>query len=154
VSTSNKNPGATQAALEALLAGLKGGLPANVTQITVNGQTHQVVDLQAEVQDYVDLYGAADEAAKAHVKAVQARDAKKPAILARLSELRAGIKTVLGRRNPDLSKFGMTPDKVPEPLTVDQKKQRAAKARATRAARHTMGPKAKKAVKGQAPSTP
>ena len=51
-----------------------------------------------------------------------------------------------------LAKFGLTPRQKPF-ATPDAKVAAAAKAKATRAARHTMGPKQKATVKGTVPST-
>jgi len=53
-----------------------------------------------------------------------------------------------------LETVGVTPDKTPAPLTPDQEVAKVAKAKATRAARHTMGKNQKKAIKGQVPAAP
>lgn len=52
-------------------------------------------------------------------------------------------------KSPDvLADFGLNPKNVRTPLTVEEKTVAAAKRKATRAARHTMGTKQKKGVKG------
>jgi hypothetical protein len=59
-----------------------------------------------------------------------------------------------GRQRTEGAKYGITPDHEPTPLTVEQKAAKVAKAKATRAARHTLGPKQKKAITGATPQTP
>jgi hypothetical protein len=50
-----------------------------------------------------------------------------------------------------LADFGLTPRKTPAPRTPEQKAASAAKAKATRAARHTMGPVQKAQITGATP---
>ena len=50
-----------------------------------------------------------------------------------------------------LETVGVTPNKTPAPLTPEQEVAKVAKAKATRAARHTMGKNQKAAIKGQVP---
>ena len=97
------------------------------------------------------VFQAAEDAAIALHIAVQARNAVAPAALARYEALRGSFKAMLGKRNPDLVKIGIEPDKTPPPATVEQKKARVARAQATRVARGTKGPKQKAAIKGQVP---
>jgi hypothetical protein len=69
-----------------------------------------------------------------------------------LRGLREHLLNVFGDTSPALADFGLAPPK--KPLTTPEKKAAAAdKMRATRAARHTMGKKQKKAIKGVVPAT-
>jgi hypothetical protein len=139
-------------ALEGISDGLKqSGLPVGATQITAGGKTSTLAELQAEVDGYVVTYKAPVQLEEQLAVAVKDRDAQAPAILGRLSAVRGAIKSALGPKSPALSKYAIAPDKEPAPLTLEQKTERAAKAKATRAARHTMGPKQKKAIKGEVP---
>jgi hypothetical protein len=52
-----------------------------------------------------------------------------------------------------LADFGITPPKARTPLSADQKAAAVAKRKATRAIRHTLGPKQKKNIKGTVPAT-
>jgi hypothetical protein len=52
-----------------------------------------------------------------------------------------------------LADYRVAPRKKPAPLTTDQQAAALAKREATRAARHTMGPKQRKQVKGTVPVT-
>jgi hypothetical protein len=56
--------------------------------------------------------------------------------------------TAFGNQPDVLADFGLVPRKAPTPLTVEQKAAAAAKRKATRAARNTMGAVQKKKVVG------
>ena len=58
------------------------------------------------------------------------------------------LQVMYGGSIDTLAEFGLKPRKVPAPLTPEQRVAKAAKAKATRAARHTMGTKQKAKVKG------
>jgi hypothetical protein len=73
----------------------------------------------------------------------------------RQKETRSFLKTVkiaatalLGAGNPELTKLGYTVEKPRAQLTTDQKALAAERARATRAARHTLGPRQREAITG------
>lgn len=149
MSDNQTTPGTVLKQLQALEAGLTDNPLPGMTQIAAGGMVSTVAELIVEVQGYAALYKAAEDAAAAYDKALQAREVAAPAALDRLQQIRAALKGAIGKRNPDLLAFGITPDQEPAPLTVEQKLARAAKAKATRAARHTMGPKQKAAIKGQ-----
>lgn len=149
MSTKLRTPGDILKACQSLAGGLSTSPLPGLTHIAAGGQVLPIADLLTEIQGYASVYKAAEDAAMAHDKAVQAREATAPATVDRLQQIRAALKTALGRRSPDLLTFGITPDQEPAPLTVEQKLARSAKIKATRAARHTMGPKQKAAIKGQ-----
>jgi hypothetical protein len=142
-------PGTLLKMLTELSDGLADNAPAGLTQLAAGGKVSTMAELVSELQGYATIYKAADDATMARDKALLAREAIAPTAGARSEEIRAAVKAALGRKNPELASFGMTPDQTPAPLTVEQKTAAAAKAKATRAARHTMGPKQKKAIKGQ-----
>jgi hypothetical protein len=149
MSTMKNAPGIQHKALTDLSHGFATNPPAGLTHLAAGGKVSTVAEVLSELQGYVAVYKTADEAAIAYEKALLARDAVAATVNARFDEIRAAIKAALGRKNPELAVFGLAPDQTPAPLTVEQKLVRAAKAKATRAARHTMGPKQKKAIKGQ-----
>jgi len=64
--------------------------------------------------------------------------------------------SLYGNAVETLADFGLTPRKAPAPQTAVQKATAAAKRAATRAARHTLGPKQKAGIKGTVatPATP
>lgn len=145
------SPGALMLALQSMISGFATSPPAGLTHLAVSGKVSSIADLTIELQGYADVYKTADEADKAHEKAVLARDAIEPTATTRYEELRAAIKSALGKKNPDLHNFGLTPSLRHAHLTVEQQAIKVAKTKATRAARHTLGPKQRKAIKGQLP---
>jgi hypothetical protein len=58
-----------------------------------------------------------------------------------VSGLRAQLITQLGNTGPGLGDYGIAPRKMRQPSTVEERKAAVEKRRATRKARHTMGPK-------------
>src|SRR5271165_6289556 len=112
-------------------------LPSGTTQIVAGGQVSTPAQLQAELDGYIATYQAAEDAELALKNAEKARDNVAVTVLPRFEALRTSFKGMLGKKNPDLVKLGLEPDKTPAPLTVDQKKAKAAKALATRKARGT-----------------
>jgi len=142
------------AVLKAMRAGLQNNLPAGLTQIAAGGEVSTVAQVETELDGYIATYQAADDAETAYRKAVKTRDDEAGTVVPRIEALRTSLKGVFGKKNPDLTKVGLTPDKTPAPLTLEQKQERAAKAAATRKARGTKGPKQKAAIKGQLPPAP
>jgi hypothetical protein len=63
------------------------------------------------------------------------------------TQLKDAVIAFLGRGSPMLAQFGIKARGSRRALTAEQKVLRAARARATRAARHTMGSKQRAAVK-------
>jgi len=75
---------------------------------------------------------------------------KKATIVPYLRLLRRAIEAVYGPDDATLLEFGLTPRRVPV-RTTESRLAAAKKAVATRLARHTLGPKARKAIKGTVP---
>jgi hypothetical protein len=148
------NPGTLKQEFLDLIEGLTTSPPGGQTSLVVGGTSATVSDLIVELNGYAAAYKAVDDADDAHKTALAVRSAIKPQAVTRRKQIRAAIKGVLGRANPALSKFGMTPDKPRQPLTVEEESLKVAKAKATRAARHTMGKKQKEAIKGEVPPPP
>jgi hypothetical protein len=65
-----------------------------------------------------------------------------------MSGVRQSLFVAFGGAIDVLADFGLAPHKARRALTPEEKQVAAAKGQATRAARHTMGKKQKKAVKG------
>jgi hypothetical protein len=102
----------------------------------------------AELQKIIDLRAVA-AAARANAKdQVQAERDAAPKLVAFLDAFEALVRVMFGADTAALADFGLTPRKRPIPKTAQQKAVAAAKRKATRSARGTMGPKAKKAVHG------
>lgn len=71
-----------------------------------------------------------------------------------ISMLKPALTGVLGTDTVSLAQCGIVPRKAPRPLSPEAALLRTARLIATRGARHTMGPKQKKAIKGVVPPTP
>jgi hypothetical protein len=69
-----------------------------------------------------------------------------------VSTLRAALITRLGKTSSSLGDYGITPRKVRTSLTVEERAFVIAKAKATRAARHTMSKKQRLEIEGDAPA--
>ena len=129
-----------------LIAGAEKHL-ANVTQVTLVGSSFTPAQLTAKLQQAVTLREDVD-AAKASTKAkIVAEKADMPALRTLMSALVSHVKAAFGNSPDVLADFGVHP-KARVPLTVEAKVAAAAKRKATRAARHTMGAKQKKDVRG------
>jgi hypothetical protein len=146
----NKTQDATRAGL--LIAGL-GKHPATVGSLTIGSVPYTPAELAALLQTLVDLRRAVTDAQAAAQTKLANERAQAPALRSLMSALVTILKTSFGNSPDILADFGLTPRKVPAPLTVDAKRAAAAKRKATRAARHTMGSKQRLAVKGAAPSS-
>ena len=151
MSNLHTNPGAILKGLADLADGLDKTPPPGMTQVAAGGKVSTIAELVTEVQSYRTLYKTAEDATNARDKAIQERDKVAPRVISRLEEIQGALKSALGKRNPDLALYGIKPNQKPTPLSVEQQTVRVAKAKATRVARHTLGAKQKKAIKGQLP---
>ena len=120
---------------------------ANATQVTFAGGSFTPAQITAKLQTLVNLRHDVD-AAKATTKArLVAEKADMPALRTFMGALVTYVKAVFGNQPEVLADFGIHP-KARAQLTAEAKTAAAAKRKATRAARHTMGAKQKKSVKG------
>jgi len=143
----------THALAKAILAGL-GKLPSTVTSITVLTNTYTIAALTTTLEGYIATLDAVDTTHATYVAALETAQTDAPAITEFVAALKAALKAALGRKSSALTTVGVKPDKTPETLTPAQEAAKVAKAAATRAARHTMGPKQKARIKGTVPATP
>jgi len=132
-----------------LAAGLASRPPGGQPSIVIEGQSVPVSTLVAELQEYAIAYQVVEDAEQAYKRAIAARDAIAPEAQGRRDAIRASIKGTLGRMNPDLETYGINPDREHRALTAEEEVAKVAKAKATRAARHTMGKRQRLAIKGQ-----
>jgi hypothetical protein len=141
----------TQARDAQVIAGI-GKYLQTVSSLPLLGSTYTPADLVKLVQSRIDSANGAN-ASKAtwHSKVVEDKTLNTkltPVIRA----LRQHVINVFGEASPVLADFGFTAPKRAT-RTPEEKAAAAAKAKATRAARHTMGKKQKKDVKGTVPTT-
>ena len=140
------NPGSQQKQYADLIKGLTAGAPAGVTELGVGGTTFTIPNLIAKLTGYGALYDAVSKAEAALTTAVQAREAAMPQAAVFLQQARSSVRSTLGATSTDNEGYGITPKKVPAPLTVEQLQAKKEKAAATRKARGTMGPKQKASI--------
>jgi hypothetical protein len=134
--------------LKAIMGGFTSTPPPNLGSFGVEGVTYTVADLLAKLGALVAILDAASDAEVEWQKALLAREAVLPEVVKLVSGTRKFLKSHLGARNPALLAYGIEPEKAPAPPTAEQKVARVQKAKATRAARHTMGPKQKAKITG------
>jgi hypothetical protein len=149
MSTTNVTPGSLLKSFNDLAAGLASSPPGGQPAIVIEGQSVPVSTLLAELQGYAIAYQAVEDAEQVYKRAIAARDAVASGAQRRREAIRASIKGTLGRMNPALEAYGMSPDREQRALTAEEEVAKVAKARATRAARHTMGKRQRLAIKGQ-----
>ncbi|MGH7269037.1 MAG: hypothetical protein ACREJ3_01290 [Polyangiaceae bacterium] len=119
----------------------------NGTQVPLVGGSFTPAQITSKLQALVTLRGDVD-AAKATTKAkVATETANMPALRTFMSAFESFVKAAYGTSPDVLADFGIHP-KPRVQLTVEAKVVAAAKRKATRAARHTMGAKQKMGVKG------
>jgi hypothetical protein len=141
------------ALMKSISAGLS-KLPSALTGISIEGTTYTGATLATKLATYTGPFQAAEDADTAKQVADQARDALKAEAHAFTMDTVRALKAALGRTSPTLETVGITPDKVPAPLTAAQKVTRAEKAASTRKARGTMGKKQLAKIHGTVPATP
>ena len=151
--STNVTPGSLLKNFNDLAAGLASNPPGGQASIVIEGQSVSVATLVTELHGYALAYQAALEAEQAYKKALTAREAIASVAQGRRDAIRASIKGTLGRMNPELETYGISPDREQCALTVEEEVAKVAKAKATRAARHTMGKRQRQAIKGQ-PTSP
>jgi hypothetical protein len=132
---------------EQLIAGTNKHL-ANVTQVMLTGGSFTPSQVTAQLQALANLRRDVDTA-KALTKAkLAAEKTDMPALRIFRDAFVSFVKAAFGNAPDVLADFGLHPKKARTPQTVEAKAVSAAKRKATRAARHTMGSKQKKGVKG------
>lgn len=147
--STNTSKTKTVTRLRALIQGTQKHSPNG--NLTFGGATYAATALVQLLQKLIDAFAAVD-AAKASSKVALtaqtgARTEVQPVALAYEQYLRA----LYGNAPDTLLDYGIAPRKKAAPLTTEQLAARKAKAEATREARGTKGPKAKKAIKGTVP---
>jgi hypothetical protein len=130
-----------------LIAGTKKHFPA-ASSLAFGGGTFTPAQVETSLQTLSDLRTAVNDAKAATKAKLADEEAQAPSLRTQMSAFVTYVKATFGNSPDVLADFGLTPKKVKAPLTLDQKAAAAAKRKATRAARHTMGSKQKKDVKG------
>jgi hypothetical protein len=145
VTTKGKN---TDAALaEQLIAGTNKHL-ANLGQLLLASGTFTPAQVMAQLQALVTLRTNANDAKAAAKAKLATEEAQVPPLRSFMATYVAFLKAAFGNSPDVLADFGLQPKKAATPPTAEQKAAATVKRAATREARGTKGPKAKKSVKG------
>jgi len=148
----NKN---TKASLEQRIRGLIAGTQKHAPNgsLTLGSATYTtpaLVQLLTSLGDALDAVDAAKASWEEALKNEVDLQAKVEPVI---RDYEAWVAVTFGGSPSTLADYGVTPRKVPTPLTAEQKASAAAKRKATRQARNTMGSQQKKKVKGTVPTT-
>ena len=148
MTTKNKtNNTARLAADQALIDGLVKHA-ATLLTLLVSGSTIKTTDLVTVLQARIAAIKLAITTKATFMAAVAAAHAEIANTAALVSGARQALKIAFAGQIETLGDFGLPPRKAPTPLTPEQKAAAVAKAKATRAARHTAGPKQKAKITG------
>jgi hypothetical protein len=130
----------------ALIAGIQKHLPS--TTFTIESQSQTTAQVVAVIQARVDKAQAVVDARTALHTAVLANDTQEAQSAPYVRSVRQGVVAMFANSPVILTDFKLVPRKTPAPLTAAEKVIAAAKRKATRIARHTMGSVQKAAVTG------
>jgi hypothetical protein len=142
----NKNGKATR--MTQVIAGARKNFPNGSQVITLDGTSTTIDAVVNEFQAFITNRGAIVAAQTAARNKVAAEDAGMTALDALLGAFVAFVRQTFGASSTVLADFAIPVRKAPAAQTAEQKAVAAAKRKATRVARGTTGPKAKKAIKG------
>jgi hypothetical protein len=135
-----------RALLQQLLQGFEAVVPDG-SSLPVGSGNEAKADIVAELTQVLSVYKNAEAqqiVAKAARMQVQNASGANHELYTKLKD---AVIAYFGKGNPQLTQFGIKPRGKARALTPEQQVLRAAKVRATRAARHTMGSRQKAAVK-------
>ena len=139
-----KNKSQEVALAKQLIAGTAKHLPGTVV---LGGSSYTPAEITAKLQSLIDLRADVD-AAKATTKTkLTAEAAVAPSVRALMGALATYVKVTHGSSADVLADFGIHP-KARAPVTVETKAVALAKRKATRSARHTMGPRQREEIQG------
>ncbi len=129
-----------------LIAGLK--LHLSSTPIVLDGTSYTSQSLIDLFQSVVDALSKADAAKAQWSSTLQQLAELKAEVAPVAGAFRSHVLTINGSSPSALGDYGLSPRKTKTPLSGAQQAAATAKAKATRAARHTMGSKQKQGVTG------
>jgi hypothetical protein len=121
--------------------------------LTVLGTTLQTTDIITTLQARLASAGTVISTRATWQNAVKTDKAERASTKALVSAVRQAVLLAFAGQVDVLADFGLKPRKPRVPRTPAQKAEATAKAKATRAARHTMGSKQKASIKGTVPGT-
>jgi hypothetical protein len=147
----NRNRSKRQSADQKLIEGLIKH-SQTVSSVLIRGRHFKTDDLIALLQDRLVAANTANSTRATWLTAVQADHDEYERTKATISGLRQALAVAFAGEIDGLADFGLTPRKV-RVMSPEQMSVATAKAKATRAARHTMGKRQKQLIKGTVPAT-
>jgi uncharacterized membrane-anchored protein len=132
---------------EQLAAGAKKHF-STASSLAFAGATYTPSQVEAKLTELATMRKGVDDTRAALKRKLAEEAARAPPLRSHMASFVAFVRATVGGAPDVLADFGLQPNKVRASPTLDQKAAAVAKREATRAARHTMGTKQKKAVKG------
>jgi hypothetical protein len=123
-----------------------------IPSLLIAGATVPATTLITTLQSRMTARANTMSARAALEAAIQAEKEESAQSQALVSGTKQALKVMFAGQIPELADFGLKAPKARTPLTPEEKVAVAAKAKATRAARHTIGPKAKAKITGATPA--
>jgi hypothetical protein len=145
------NKGTLEQRVRKLIAGTLKHPPTG--PLTVDGQPLTADALVQVLQGLVDALAKVSAARAQWQEALNEMHDVHAKVVPFIGRYRSVLAGMYGDAPATLEDYGLTPRKVPVPKTAEQKAAAAALRKATRAVRHTMGKRQRKAVKASAPVT-
>jgi hypothetical protein len=124
-----------------------------LSSLVIGGQSYTTAAVIGLLQGRIATGNAATNSHTVWQAAVQADRDQLAKTKPFVAGLRKALEAAYAGAIEQLADFGLKAPKPRTPLTPEQKAAAVKKAEATRAARHTMGPKQKAAIKGTVPAT-
>jgi hypothetical protein len=145
----------TKTSLQTRIRGIIAGTQKHAPNgsFTFGSTTYAAPALVQLLQSLADALDATDAARSRWKDALENANDARTKVLPVLKEYQAWVAVTYSGTPSTLADYGVTPRKAPTPLTAGQLTAAVAKRKATRAARHTMGSKQKKGVKGTVTTT-
>jgi hypothetical protein len=133
----------TKATMEQRIRGLIAGTQKHTPTgpLTFGGATFTGTALVQVLQSLADALAAVDSAKAGWKDALKNAADVKAKVAPVVQAYRSWLVATYGNAPSTLADYDVTPRKAPTPLTAEQKVARAAKAKATRVARNTLGKK-------------
>jgi len=124
---------------------------ATVPSFLIGGVLVPTTSIISTLQARITARAAVAPAKAAYQALVQADQTERASSKALVTGAQQAVRVMFAGQIATLGDFGLQPRKVPAPLTPEQRVAKAAKAKATREARHTVGPVAKLQITGATP---
>jgi hypothetical protein len=124
-----------------------------LTSFTIGSASYKAADVISSLQERINAADAVDSTRAAWQTAVKANRDERAKTYSLISGVRQTLQVMFAGSIDTLADFGLKPRKIPAVRTPEEKAAAVAKAKATRKARNTMGPKQKAKIKGTVPPT-